>query len=96
MAIVEAMAYGLPTVITDTCHMGVVAQVGAGEVVPVTVDGIAQGIDRVLSAGSERRAAMGACGREWVLANCTWDRIGEKLESMYEQLINAKHDGAAA
>ena len=96
MAIVEAMAYGMPMVITDKCHMSVIAEIDAGVVVPVTVDGIAEGMQRVVRAAPEQRAAMGARGREWVLANCTWERIGEKLEAMYEQLISAKQGGAAA
>jgi glycosyltransferase involved in cell wall biosynthesis len=96
MAIVEAMAYGLAMVITDRCHMGLVSEVGAGEVVPATVDGIAQGLDRVIRAGPRGRAEMGAQGREWVLAHCAWERIGEKLESMYEELIRAKQGEAVA
>ncbi len=96
MAIIEAMAYGLPVVITDTCHMGVVSEIDAGEVVPATVEGIAHGLDRMIRAGSTRRAKMGAQGRDWVLANCTWERVAEQLEAMYEELIRAKQAGAAA
>ena len=60
MAIIEAMAYGLPVVITDKCHMGVVSEIDAGEVIPATVDGVAGGLDRMIRAGSARRAQQGA------------------------------------
>jgi len=96
MAIIEAMAYGLPVMITDKCHMGVVSEIDAGEVVPATVDGVTGGLDRMIRAGSDRRAEMGAHGRDWVLANCTWERVAEQLEAMYEELIRAKQTGAAA
>ncbi len=96
IAVVEALAYGLAMVITDTCHLEMVSEIGAGEVVPATVDGITQGLERVIRAGPEGRAAMGARGREWVLAHCTWERIGEQIESMYEQLIRARQGGVAA
>lgn len=90
MAIVEAMAYALPLVITDTCHMDVVREIGAGEVTPVTVEGVEAGLRKVIEASEDDRRAMGERGREWVLANCTWDCIGEKLESMYRELRSAK------
>ena len=96
IAVAEALAYGLAMVITDTCHLEVVSEIGAGEVVPATVDGITQGLERVIRAGPEGRAQMGARGREWVLTHCTWERIGEQIESMYEELIRARQGGAAA
>ncbi len=87
MAIVEAMAYRMPVAITEPCHMGVVAQHDAGSVVPVAE--IERGLRDVVGAGPDGWSRMGANGREWVERHCTWEAIGEKLETTYRELIAA-------
>jgi glycosyltransferase involved in cell wall biosynthesis len=90
MAILEAMAYGMPLVISDRCHMGVVEQVGAGLVVSLEQAQIEKGLREILSRSSSDLSAMGAQGRLWVKENCSWERIGEQLCQMYQEVIAAK------
>ena len=89
-AVVEAMALGLPLLLSDRCHMDVVAEVGAGKVAPATPAGQASALWELVSAGAERRAEMGRNARQWFLDNCTWDRIAEQLESMYRELAKKR------
>jgi glycosyltransferase involved in cell wall biosynthesis len=81
VAILEAMASGVPVVVSDACHFPEVAEAGAGEVVPLDVPMIAAALDRVLS--DPNRAAMGAAGRALVLSRYTWPRVAEQLVSAY-------------
>ncbi len=90
IAIVEAMAYGLPIVITEPCHMSFVRDIRGGEVVPVTLEGIMNGLLHVIEAGSQGRAEMGMNGRKWVENNCSWENVGKQLEFMYKEVVRSK------
>lgn len=90
MAILEAMAYELPVLITHPCHMDEVGDAGAGEVVEASIPGVEEGLRRLLRRSPEERSNMGEKGRHWVEDHCTWERIAEQLESMYEALIRGR------
>ena len=79
IAILEALASGVPVVITDACHFPEVATAGAGEVVPLDVPQIAAALDRVLSDAGDR----GQRGRALVLSRYTWPKVAEQLVAAY-------------
>jgi len=84
MAVTEAMACGLPVVISDACHFPEVAEAGAGEVTPLEPQAIADALDRVTS-DPQRAKQMGEAGREMVRTRYTWPRIAEECVRAYEQ-----------
>ena len=81
------MAYRLPMVITDTCHMGFVETESAGYVVPATKAGVLEGILKLVALTDDERAEMGCRGFNWVSRNGTWESIGEQLDKMYESVV---------
>lgn len=84
MALTEALANGRPVMITEYCHMPVVAEVGAGIVVAASVDGIEAGLRQMLALSQDKREAMGRKARALFAADYTWERVSEQLEAAYE------------
>ena len=86
-AAIEGMSSGLPVLTTDCGWVPRLVADGAGVVVPV---GDAEGFARAwleLADRPERRAALGARGREIVLERHTWPRSAEKLLRLYRELL---------
>jgi glycosyltransferase involved in cell wall biosynthesis len=92
VAILEALACGTPAIVSMECHFPEVAEVGAGEVVPLDASAIAAALGRVLG-DEELRKRMGKAGRELVAARFTWPRIAEQSIETYSRLIA---EGASA
>ncbi|MEZ5670813.1 MAG: glycosyltransferase [Alphaproteobacteria bacterium] len=87
ISVVEAMACGLPVLISDRVNIWreVVAD-GAGLVGPPEIPAFADMIDEAM-ANPERRLAMSAAARLSVGRRFTWDRIGARLESVYADIV---------
>jgi glycosyltransferase involved in cell wall biosynthesis len=90
IAITEALACGVPAVVSDACHYPEVAEAQAGEVVALDADATAQGLIRVLADEANRRR-MGENGARLVRERFTWPRIAERAIECY-----AKHATAGA
>ena len=86
IAILEAMACGLPVVISEECHFPEVAQSGAGRVVPLEPAALAAALGEVLE---DRNAArrMGDAGAQLVQSRYTWPGIAEQFLSIYRQSV---------
>jgi glycosyltransferase involved in cell wall biosynthesis len=85
MAIVEALASGVPVVITEPCHFPEVAAAGAGEVVPLDAQAVGNALVRVLSDAA-LRDRMGRAGRELIETRYTWLKIAEQSIEAYQRL----------
>jgi glycosyltransferase involved in cell wall biosynthesis len=86
MALLEAMAFALPVLISDRCHMDGVATRGAGVVVPPTIDGIERGLRDLLGRDDATLSAMGKAGRAWVEAELSWHSVSRQLEQLYDEI----------
>lgn len=87
IAIVEAAGAGLPELITDKCHMAEIAEVGAGIVVPDTVDGLELGLRQSLKLDPDALAEMGQRGAQLVAERYTWGRLASSLIDTYSEII---------
>ncbi len=85
-AILEALAARVPAVISDACHFPEVAEVGAGEVVPLSADAVAAALTRVLKS-EELRRRMGDAGRRLVEERFTWDTTARRSVEVYERIV---------
>jgi glycosyltransferase involved in cell wall biosynthesis len=85
MAILEAIGSGLPAVVSEECHFSEVESVGAGFVVPLTPEAVAEGLRKVL-AESNPRTRWGENGRKLVAEKYTWDRIAIRWAEVYPEL----------
>ena len=86
MAVLEALACGLPVLLTPGCHFSEAAEAGAGVVVPREVEALRAALVALLS-DSDRRAAMGRAARALVEARYTWPQIVAQLETAYASVI---------
>jgi glycosyltransferase involved in cell wall biosynthesis len=96
LVLFEAMAAGLPFVSVDVGNAAEIADWGGAGVivesrrrddglVEVEPRAVARAVDELL-ADPERRAAMGAAGRQAWERNFTWEKAAGRYESLYEDL----------
>jgi glycosyltransferase involved in cell wall biosynthesis len=96
IAVVEAMACGLPVVISDQVNIWrEIEGDGAGLVTPCEAGAVADAIARLL-ADPELRRRMGAAGRAAVAQRYSWDKVGEQLEAAYARILDQRGRQRAA
>ena len=86
MAALEAMAAGLPVVLSPGCNLDEVEGAGAGYVVDAEVDAFAEKL-RLLLRDQDLRRNMGQRARRLVEESYSWDGIAERLEDVYRSLL---------
>lgn len=85
MALLEALAAGLPALISPGCNLPEVESAGAGFVVEAAVEAVADKL-RVLLADASLRARMGFAGRQLVAQRYTWDKVARQMELAYQNI----------
>ncbi|MGE3277954.1 MAG: glycosyltransferase [Vicinamibacterales bacterium] len=85
MSAAEAMAAGVPVVITRTCPWAGVETEGAGAFVPQRADAVADALEALLQSPEGARAA-GARGRLWMQREFDWGRIAVRMSALYARL----------
>ena len=88
MAITEAMAFGLPVVISESCHFPEVADSGAGIVTPLDTEAIQEALVDMATDENSRKQ-MGQIGKTLVFNKYTWDAIASNIVAEYERMINS-------
>ena len=88
MAITEAMACGLPVVISDACHFPEVASAGAGVVTTLDADKVAAALLMILGDRDKARR-MGETGAALIKARFTWPQIARQMLEAYAQVLGA-------
>jgi glycosyltransferase involved in cell wall biosynthesis len=86
LAVVEAMAAGLPVVLSRECPWPQVEQWQSGFWVQNDPVNVAEAL-LTLSADEELRHRMGENGRRGVFESLGWPRIAEKMRSAYEECL---------
>ena len=86
IAILEAMACGVPLVLSENCHFPEVASAGAGYVVPLRAIDLADALFEVVS-DSTNGGRMGECGRELVRRDYLWPAIARLSIDSYAQTL---------
>jgi glycosyltransferase involved in cell wall biosynthesis len=83
MAILEALACRLPSLITTTCHFPEVGEADGAIVVEPNVAGVTSGLAELLERTPDQLEALARNGRRLIEENYTWDRQAERLASVY-------------
>ena len=91
MSILEAMACGLPVVITRQCHFPEIAEARAGIVVVPDANQLAEALARLLDE-PQLRKEMGANGRRLVQEKFTWDKVAEQMIRLYRDVLEGGMD----
>ncbi len=88
IAALEAMAAGMPVILSPGCNMNEVETVGAGYVAMAAADAFAVKL-RLLLVDSDRRTRMGKAARQLIAQKYTWDTIAKQLEGVYSGLLQS-------
>lgn len=87
IAVAEAMGAGLPVVITPGVYIWQELQeAGAGWIVPLTVEGLAQGLREALTR-ADLRVLRGRQAQTYARRQYNWQTIAEQMIQVYESLI---------
>jgi glycosyltransferase involved in cell wall biosynthesis len=89
LVLLEAMACGRPVIASDLPGVRTIINEGVdGSLVkPGDPADLAAKIARLLDLPNAKRKAMGAAGRSKVIQNYTWELAGERLETIYQQVV---------
>jgi glycosyltransferase involved in cell wall biosynthesis len=87
VAILEAMACGIPVVISEACNFPKLAEIFAGDIVPLEPHAIAKALNRILSVPALGHR-MSNEARMLVYLDFTWPEIAKRLVAAYERAIN--------
>ncbi len=91
IAILEALACGVPLVISEGCHFPEVGHAGAGHVVPLDAERISDALEQIVDAPTKARQ-MGQAGRDLVESRYTWDQVARASLDAYAQVIGGTND----
>lgn len=91
VAIVEAMAAGLPVIYTDACNFPELAAAGGGWEVPAALAPLTAALVSVLRADRCTLASAGERGRLLGRRRYTLESVGQELMTMYHDAIRADH-----
>ena len=89
LVIAEALAAGVPALVTDTTPWKELATTGSGWCVPWEQFGAA--LAAALATAPAELSAMGARGRSWVARDFSWHRAAALLRNFYQQLGHERH-----
>jgi glycosyltransferase involved in cell wall biosynthesis len=87
MAILEALAARLPSLVTTACHFPDLAVSDGGIVVEPTVEGVTTGLRGLLERNRDERSSLAERGRALVESRYTWDRQASRLASVYDWVM---------
>ena len=98
MVVLEAMAKGLPVICLDYGGPGEYVDDSCGIKVPVTdpqkvIDGLADAIYNI-ATDPQLYETLSEGAIERIKRHFTWDKIGEKIKKVYEQVLAETAGGA--
>lgn len=82
MAVLEAMASGLPVLLSEGCNLPEAKQSNAGKIVPVDVDSLAEALTDMLS-DSDALSQMGENAQNLIREKFTWDIVAKQMDAVY-------------
>jgi glycosyltransferase involved in cell wall biosynthesis len=90
MSALEALASGLPVVVTDSGGLAdLVPDEGSRKVAPGDAPALARALDELLGLSRDELAALGAHNREFA-AKYSWEAAVDRLEQVYADVVGAR------
>jgi glycosyltransferase involved in cell wall biosynthesis len=87
LTVAEALAAGTPAIVTVGAPWGGLVREGAGWWIDIGIDPLIAGLEEALASSPEHLAQMGVAGRQWMLRDYSWRRIGEQSAVTYRWLL---------
>ena len=94
IAVLEAMEYGKPVLITDGWTLPVKTTAKYGWRVPVGQESIEQALREAMSTPDDKLAEMGQAARSIVREHFTWDSVAKQACSLYASLLDDSYSNA--
>lgn len=89
IAVLEALAAGLPVIITSGCNLAEVAEIGAGLVIPPTTEAAVSALKAFL-IDADDLAARGSAARRLAAERFTWPLVARKTVEAYATMIESR------
>jgi len=86
ISILEAMACGLPVVVTKECNFPEVEEIGAGKVIDPDAGQLSEALIELLE-NQELCKEMGKRGKRLIQQKYTWDKVADKMIIAYEEIL---------
>lgn len=87
MAVLEAMAAGLPLLLSPGCNLPEAEEAGAGRIVPPEAGPLAEGLRNIMLDDAQR-VAMGQAARQLAATRFDWGAVAARTELAYRDLLN--------
>jgi glycosyltransferase involved in cell wall biosynthesis len=85
MAVLEAMAHGLPALLTPGCHFPDSEKQGVSMIVEREIEALQMGLTHFMT-DSHRRARMGVAARAWMVRAFSWSAVVEQMDRLYRSV----------
>jgi poly(glycerol-phosphate) alpha-glucosyltransferase len=87
MAVLEALAHGLPVLLTPECNLPEAFTCGAGLPVAADPEDIARGLGELVGMTDRQRQAIGERGRRLVAKDFAWDSVAAQMRAVYSWVL---------
>jgi glycosyltransferase involved in cell wall biosynthesis len=87
MAVLEAWAYQLPVLMTDSCNLPAGFSSGAAVLIGTDVKSMAYELKSLLSSPQATRQSMGKNGRRLVVERFSWPQAAAQMKEIYEWVL---------
>jgi glycosyltransferase involved in cell wall biosynthesis len=87
LAVAEALASGVPVVVTKGAPWGGVVREHCGWWIDIGVDPLVRTLRDALATSESQLAEMGARGRDWMKRDFSWDDVGRKMAGAYSWVL---------
>ena len=88
LVVVEALATGTPSIVTKGAPWSGLESHNAGWWIDVGVDPLVACLEDALSQPAEVLSEMGRKGRNWMVEDFSWVRVGQQMMVTYRWIIN--------
>ena len=86
MVVAEALAHGLPVLTTKAVPWPDLERIDCGWRVPVSVQGLADGLSMATGLSDEARIAMGVRGHDLVRTQYSWESVAKRFLDLYSSV----------
>lgn len=89
MAILEAMACGIPIIITNKCNFPEVKEAGTGIIIEPDAEQLTDSLEKLLD-DEDISKQMGKKGKKLIMERYTWNKIAERMIKLYENILDRR------